>query len=158
MDNPTLKIQSHTLFEIIKTYNYDWYKIKNLLEGIINSKELYNCDEIENCQKILNEVDYVLGNKSFEIEMFHDTYETRFGDGFYPSIEQQENFSPIVVAFKNSGNIWIQCITSNSTHNNICGLDGNNFNELLEKLNTEYINNTDIKNFYNKSLKKYSFL
>jgi hypothetical protein len=136
------------------TETNDWNKIKNVLEEIILTEKPDN----DNSKKILVEVNHILGNVVYEIEMYHDAYETRFGDGFYPSVKQEENFSPIIVAFKNSSRIWIQTITDNSTHNNINGLDGDNFNELLEKLNTEYINNTDIKNFYNKSLKKYSFL
>jgi hypothetical protein len=140
------------------TGTYEWDKIKNELEEIILTEKPDN--DIENSKKLLNDVEHILGNKFFEIEMYHDIYETRIGDGFYPLVEKQENYSPIIVAFKNIQNsrTWLQCITDNSTHNNINGLDGNNFNELLKKLNTEYIKNTDIKNFYNKSLKKYSFL
>lgn len=62
-----------------------------------------------------------LDNIFFEIEMYHDAYETRLGEGFYPSVTPQENFSPIIVAFENSNKTWIQYITSNSTDNNIKG-------------------------------------
>ena len=75
---------------------------------------------------------------SFE-KLYYDEYEYYDGDGFYPSITQDETYSKeIIISFKYDSifNCWRQktgmCIT---------GLDGNNAHDLLNILNKK--NNLD---------------
>jgi len=43
-----------------------------------------------------------------EVKVFHDAYETEFGDGFYPFVCESEGSSPIVLKFALKDNAWRQ--------------------------------------------------
>ena len=68
------------------------------------------------------------------IKLYYDSYEKNFGDGFYPLIKFLNGYDEIDIEFKYSNGCWRQM-----SGDNIHGLDGNQKNLLLEKLNENKI-------------------
>jgi len=71
-------------------------------------------------------------NSTVSVEMFHDAYETMYGDGFYPGFTKHPEWTQITVEFIDEGNAWKQY-----GEISINGLDDSSGRELLAKLNKE---------------------
>ena len=54
-----------------------------------------------------------------EIKAYHDAYETEFGDGFYPFIEETTGSTPVILRFVLKNKEWKQV-----SGINIKGIDG----------------------------------
>jgi len=73
-------------------------------------------------------------SKQTIVQMWYDSYEADFGDGFYPQVEQDSGMVPIKVSFEYSelDNTWTQ-----NYGMNIKGLDGNCGDLLIVLLNKQ---------------------
>jgi hypothetical protein len=67
------------------------------------------------------------------ITLYHDVYETKNGDGFYPSLDHGLTFKEINVKFIQENNIWKQELESYIPIIN--GFDGDQGEKILEELN-----------------------
>jgi len=78
------------------------------------------------------------------ITLFYDSYEKRFGDGFYPCAKYVKGWDSIIIGFKLIDGCWQQV-----TGDRITGYDGNARDEILQLLNDSQVEN----NGPNKRLK-----
>ena len=85
--------------------------------------------------------------------LYHDSYETTMGDGFYPSIDPIEGIA-INIIFHYKGDYWHQdtnskyCITS---------LHTNSYYGLLEYMNSKCLKDAvGIQNKYDRDIKVWS--
>ena len=90
---------------------------------------------------------------SFNIILYHDSYETTLGDGFYPSIDPHEGMA-INVLFHYKGDYWHQ--DTNSKYG-ITSLHKNSYYGILEYMNAKCQKKAvGIKNKYDNDIKVWS--
>ena len=75
--------------------------------------------------------------------LYYDSYEKKFGDGFYAYTRGINGYASIMTGFKNVNGCWQQV-----TGDPITGFDGNEKIELLKLLNDEIFQSSVIRNRY----------
>ena len=79
-------------------------------------------------------MDAISNKITAEFDVYYDTYEYQFGDGFYPHLQRKNQMDGrIKVGFGIVNNEWIQ-----TTGPYIDGLDGNSGAEFLEYMNSNF--------------------